>query len=213
MTSEWERSEAAKQAASSLAQAGGAKSMRGSQDVAKLFNNKIIDLLKSKGKRTAAWDEAQHTGNFPSDGIVFAWRSAGEAMDAVTAGRQAVVADMGVLYFDHAQASQGEPDNQGGCSSWRDVYQYDFLPADITKEQEELVLGAQGQLWSEYMPNWTHVEYMAHPRSMALAEATWTPKAKLQTVSEFEVRLRQRLGDLDRLGAHYKGLEGTCGSQ
>jgi len=217
MTSEWSQSKAAKAAAASMPQStaalvevdaeGGEES---AQDVAMLFNSKMIGMLKGKGRRVGAWDEAQHTGNFPSDGIVFAWNSASEATAAVTEGRQAVVCDISVLYFDHAQSTGAEPSNQGGCSSWKSVYQYEIMPEGLKEDQQKLILGAQGQLWSEYMPNWTHVEYMAHPRSMALAEKTWSPQASLGNEEEFEVRLRERLGDLDKLGVSHRGLDGGC---
>lgn len=173
--------------------------------VAKVFNKKLVDLVKSRGRKVAAWDEAQHTGSFPDDGIVMAWNSEQELSSAVQAGRPAINANIGVLYFDHAQGSS-EPVSQGGCTSWQGVYSYELMPADLTKAQEKLVLGAQGQLWSEYFPNWTHVEYMAHPRSLALAEKAWTPKGGISSEAEFEVRLRKRLGDLDALGVKYRKL-------
>merc|ERR1740123_3039702 len=77
-------------------------------------------------------------------------------------------------------AGSGEPDSQGGCSSWQDVYNYEIMPEGLSEEQQRLVLGAQGQLWSEYIPTSEHLEYMAHPRSMALAEISWTPKAQIR---------------------------------
>merc|ERR1719512_290345 len=180
------------------------------EKVAKLFSRKVVDMLRARDRQVAAWDEAQHTGSFPDDGIVVAWNSVNEAVEAVNAGRPAVNANIGVLYFDHAQASTGEPQNQGGCSSWQDVYEYDPMPRDIPAEKQNLLLGAQGQLWSEYFPNWTHVEYMAHPRSLALAERTWTPAAAIKGEEEFEGRLRQRLVDLEQRGVNYRALGGGC---
>jgi len=215
-TGEWSQSPAAKAAGTAAASASTSLAERGeaAQEVAQLFNRKIVDFLKAKGRRAGAWDEAQHTGNFPSDGIVYAWNSAQEATAAAEAGRQTVVADIQVLYFDHAQAEQGEPANQGGCSSWEDVIQYEIMPEGLSEAAQKLVLGAQGQLWSEYFPKWEHVEYMAHPRSLALAERTWSPRAKdgKPDAQEFKGRLTQRLADLDQLGVNYRKLGGSCGS-
>merc|ERR1712129_674285 len=98
--------------------------------VAKLFGRKVVELLKARGRRVAAWDEAQHVPSFPEDGIVMAWNSIYEAKAAVEAGRQAVVAPMSVLYFDHAQ-SPNEPESQGGCTSWQQVYDFDPLSGEL----------------------------------------------------------------------------------
>jgi len=206
---QWDQSAAA-QAYMSLLEGG-----RGSagEQVAKLFSSKMVEMLNARKRKVAAWDEAQHTGSFPDDGIVFAWNSVEEAVEAVKAGRPAVNADINVLYFDHKQAMSGEPQDQGGCSSWQNVYNYDPMPEALASHPEEtqkLILGAQGQLWSEYFPNWTHVEYMAHPRSLALAERTWTPAAAIKGEEEFEGRLRQRLVDLEQRGVNYRALGGGC---
>merc|ERR1719203_2431812 len=99
------------------------------------------------------------------------------------------------------------------CTSWQHVYQYDPMPVGLTEAQQQLVLGAQAQLWSEHFPTWQKAEYMAHPRSLALAERVWTPSTEIRGVKEFEGRLRQRLGDLERLGANYRRWEGKDGCQ
>lgn len=222
MKTEWGQSKAAKVLlqtgeAARLLQTGEASSaeeanMAPQDKVAKLFARKINQLLVKRGRRVAAWDEAQHEEGFPSDGIVMAWRDAGEAELAAQAGRQVVVADQAKLYFDHAQAKDNEPASFGYCSSLANVYGYDPMPQNLTQTQQKLVLGAQAQLWSEYFPKWDHVEYMAHPRSLALAERLWTPTSNIQGMSEFSGRLAQRLWDLEHLGVNYRRVSkgGGC---
>merc|ERR1719433_600488 len=104
-TGQWGRSAAAHAYVSLLEGAGG----DAGQEVAKLFSSKMNEMLKARDRRVIAWNEAQHTGSFPDDGIVVAWTSVSEAVTAVQAGRQAINADIGVFYFDHAQAREGEP--------------------------------------------------------------------------------------------------------
>ena len=81
-------------------------------------------------------------------------------------------------YFDHRQAKTGEPlaiDWLGdGCLLLRTVYSFEPVPPSLPADKRKHVLGAGGQLWSEYFPNYAHVQYMAYPRACAMAEVTWT---------------------------------------
>lgn len=76
-------------------------------------------------------------------------------------------------YLDYPQ-SDGPGEPPGRVVDLRTVYETDPAPADWGPEAAALVLGAQAQLWTEYMPTAAHIEYMTFPRLAALAEATWT---------------------------------------
>jgi hexosaminidase len=56
------------------------------------------------------------------------------------------------------------------------VHQYEPVPDALTPAEAASILGAQGQLWTEYMPTPQQVEYMAFPRAHALAEVLWSPR-------------------------------------
>jgi len=211
MTREWGQSASAQ----SLLQSGGLRSKSGAETekkVGKLFEAKIVDMLQKRGRKVAAWNEALQTEGFPTDGIIVAWQGEGLAQQAVRAGRKVVVANQDKLYFDHAQASRGEPANFGGCSSLAKVYAYDPMPRGLSSAEQKLVLGGQGQLWSEYIPTWEHAEYMAHPRSLALAERLWTPPESIVNFEEFHGRLWHRLSDLEKTGVNFRRLMkgGSC---
>jgi len=98
------------------------------------------------------------------------------------------------------------PATYGYVSSLASVYNYQPMPAGLTEEEQSRLMGMQGQLWSEYFPNWKHVEYMAHPRSLALAERLWTPNESIQGFEDFKQRLQVRLHDLDDMGVNYRQL-------
>jgi hexosaminidase len=84
---------------------------------------------------------------------------------------------------------------------------YEPVPETLSSTAERHVLGAQGQLWTEYMPDYRHVEYMAFPRLCALAETTWTP-ADQKDYKEFVSRLEVHLERLKVLDVNYRRLGG-----
>ena len=78
------------------------------------------------------------------------------------------------FYFDHYQSlSTHEPKAFGGFAPLKKVYDYEPIPEDASLEEAERIMGVQGNVWTEYMPNAKHVEYMIFPRIAALAEVAW----------------------------------------
>ncbi len=162
-------------------------------------------VLAEHGKRVIAWDEVLET-HLPDDTIVMNWRSAAGVAEAVERGFQTVIASSDHTYFDFYQADpEGEPLAIGGLTTLQDVYTAELVPAGLGADQEKLVLGIQGQLWSEYLPTAAAVQYMAFPRLCALAERAWgSPQ---QSWEEFEERLRAHLPRLDAFGIRYRPLD------
>jgi hexosaminidase len=85
------------------------------------------------------------------------------------------------------------------------VYNFDPLPAELTQEQHQHILGAQGQLWSEYIRSTDHLEYMAFPRLIALAEVTWSPLAQRDFTS-FRQRLASHETRLSHLNVAFRPI-------
>ncbi len=80
------------------------------------------------------------------------------------------------LYFDHYQAGpEGEPVAIGGMNTLKKVYDYNPIPKELTEEEAKYVLGAQANVWTEYILTPANVEYMVLPRMLALAEVVWSP--------------------------------------
>ncbi len=83
------------------------------------------------------------------------------------------------------------------------VYAYDPTPAELPVARRKHILGVQGNLWSEFFFSWRDVDYMAYPRSTALAEVAWTPQT-IRDYSDFTARLKEHLVRLDLLGVGYR---------
>src|SRR5207237_5653132 len=97
-----------------------------------------------------------------------------------------------------------EPPGIGGHNSLEDVYAYDPVPRALSAEAAKHVLGSQGQIWTEYMPDPKRVEYMAWPGLAALAEVLWSPR-ETRDWAAFEKRLATHLARLAILDVNYRG--------
>ncbi|MFP4283705.1 MAG: beta-N-acetylhexosaminidase [Opitutales bacterium] len=168
------------------------------------FIQQVDRHLAERGRRLIGWDEILEGGLAPG-ATVMSWRGEEGGITTARQGHDVVMAPSSHIYFDHYQSfpREEEPLAIGGMSSTDFVYSYQPLPAGLEPELHRHVLGAQGQLWSEYIPDRDHLDYMAFPRASALAEALWLePDAK--DYADFLRRLavhRQRFTQL-RVNAH-----------
>jgi hexosaminidase len=107
-------------------------------------------------------------------------------------------------YFDHYQASpDSEPLAIGGFLPIDSVYLYEPVPAELEPEYAKHILGAQAQVWTEYIEGPKQVEYMAYPRAAALAEVLWTPAAE-RKLADFKRRLAEHERRLNALDVNYR---------
>ncbi|HKV69894.1 MAG TPA: beta-N-acetylhexosaminidase [Gemmatimonadales bacterium] len=141
------------------------------------FTAQIDAFLHAHGRTLVGWDEILDGGLSPN-AVVMSWRGIDGGIAAAQAGHDAVMAPGAYTYFDHYQSGDRdtEPLAIGGFLPLDSVYAYDPVPRGLTPEQARHILGAQGQVWTEYIPDAKHVEYMAFPRLEALAEVLWMPQ-------------------------------------
>ena len=89
-----------------------------------------------------------------------------------------------------------------GPNSLDEVYQFNPIPKELPKEKHHFILGAQANLWSEYIKIEDHMEYMTYPRACALSEVLWSSE-KRQTFDEFKKRMKKHYGLLDEMDVNY----------
>ncbi len=168
------------------------------------FIRNMDRFLAARGRRLIGWDEILE-GGLAKGAVVMAWRQNGSAVEAAGMGHDVVMAPTSHTYFDFYQcaAQKHEPLAIGGCLPLEKVYAFDPVPPKLKPAQAKHILGAQGQLWSEYLPTPSQVEYMAFPRAAALAEVVWSP-ARARKYADFEKRLQTHLQRLDTLGVNYR---------
>ncbi|HXT15633.1 MAG TPA: beta-N-acetylhexosaminidase [Gemmatimonadaceae bacterium] len=167
------------------------------------FIRQMDTFLAAHGRRMIGWDEILEGGLAPN-AVVMSWRGTAGGIAAAQQGHDVVMAPGQYTYFDHYQARpDSEPLAIGGFLPLDSVYAYEPLPVGLTPEQASHVLGAQGQVWTEYIQGPKNAEYMAFPRACALAEALWTPVAR-RDLDSFHARLPAHLARLEILDVNYR---------
>jgi hexosaminidase len=165
-------------------------------------------FLSERGRRLIGWDEILE-GGLAKGATVMSWRGDAGGIAAAKAGNDVVMAPHTHTYFDFYQGSRDEePLAIGGFLPLETVYSFEPLPAALSEEEAKHILGAQSQLWTEYVETPAYAEYMSYPRACALAEVVWTPKAK-KDYGAFTTRLEQHVRRFDALGVNYRKLTAT----
>jgi hexosaminidase len=166
------------------------------------FIRRIEKFVNSRGRKIIGWDEILEGGLAPN-AAVMSWRGTEGGIAAAKQKHQVVMTPGSHCYFDHYQ---GDPSNEpvaiGGFTTLQKVYAYEPVPAELNDEEAKYVLGAQGNLWTEYMYSYQHVEYMAMPRMLAFSEVLWTPKSQ-RNEQDFIRRLTTQFALLDRFKVNY----------
>ena len=169
------------------------------------FVGRIEAILAEKGRTLMGWDEIVEGGLSPTAVLMF-WRHwAPQALDyAAAQGNAIVMTPNHTMYFDHYQGDPAlEPLAFGGMSPLEKVYGYEPVPESFTPAQAARVLGTQANVWTEYIPTPSHLEYMVFPRLLALSEVTWSTRDR-RDWADFQSRLPLQLRRLDVLGVHYR---------
>ena len=177
-------------------------SLNTTHDLHSYFVRRVAAMLDSLGKDLVGYDEiAKDT--LLSKGVVMSWRN--EAMANNTTGRklQTVMASAKYCNFDQYQFDpKSEPLAVGGLLTLEQVYSYEPVPADLTAQQSKYIIGAQANVWTQYMKTPEYVEYMVFPRAAAMAEVVWSPKAS-KDYAWFRKRLLEQVKRYDALGIRY----------
>jgi hexosaminidase len=163
------------------------KDLKDEHGLQSYFIGRIEKYLNSKGKNIIGWDEILEGGLAPN-ATVMSWRGEAGGIEAAKQKHTVIMTPGKPVYFDHSQSANEDSVTIGGYNTLEDVYKYEPIPAALDAEQAKYVLGAQANVWTEYMAYPSKVEYMLFPRILALSEVLWSPKEK-RNWSDFEKRL------------------------
>jgi hexosaminidase len=158
--------------------------------------------IAARGRQAIGWDEILE-GEIPQDAIIMSWRGLDGAAEGTQKGHQAILTPTSYCYLDYRQTTDlaQEPDAWGGLVTVRKAYSLNPTMG-LSDEQARLVLGAQGNLWTEYVATYPHVEYQAIPRLAAIAEVGWTPQ-EMRNYSDFAKRMPSLWRIYDTRGYNY----------
>ena len=164
--------------------------------------SRMEKFVESKGRHIIGWDEILEGGLAPN-ATVMSWRGVDGGIEAAKQHHNVIMTPNTYLYFDYYQSTdtENEPLAIGGYLPLERVYSLEPT-AGIPNEYKKYVIGVQANLWTEYIPTFSQVEYMVMPRMAALAEVQWTDPSKKEYQS-FLPRLVRMTKLYDRLGYNY----------
>ena len=161
------------------------------------------NYLNSLGRNTIGWDEILE-GGLAEGATVMSWRGEAGGIAAAKQNHDVVMTPNSYLYYDNYQSldNANEPLAIGGYLPLQRVYSYEPMPQELTADEARHIIGVQANIWTEYMPTFKHMQYMALPRVAALSEVQWT-QPQLKDYTDFTNRLIGLTHLYDRLGYNY----------
>ena len=167
------------------------ENLKDTHELQSSFIKRFDTFLASKDRRLIGWDEILEGGLAPG-AAVMSWRGISGGIEAAKSGHDVVMSPTSHCYFDYPYATTPTPL----------VYSYEPVPGELDPIQGKRVLGAQANIWTEWLSTEEEVEGMMFPRAAALAETIWT-KFERKDWNSFNRRLSTHYGRLDRLGIAY----------
>lgn len=174
--------------------------------------HRIEKFLNDHGRKIIGWDEIIEGGLSPT-ATVMSWRGEEGGIKAVKAGNQAIMTPGKYCYLDAFQdAPNTQPMAIGGYLTLEKVYSFEPVPDSLSTKEAELILGVQGNVWTEHIPTPEHYEYMIYPRILALAEIGWSP-SEVKKWDKFHTRALQAVNILREQGYNPFPLEKEIGDK
>lgn len=163
------------------------------KEIQSYFIKRIEKFLLSKNKKLVGWDEILQ-GGLAESATVMSWQGEAGGIAAAKLHHHVVMTPLPYMYFDAPQANEDlEPIGWNPPVTWQMVYNYEPLSKELTPEEAEYILGEQGNIWVEKIPNLPHLEYMVYPRALAMAEIAWSAKED-RNIDRFEYKMKQQYG-------------------
>lgn len=172
------------------------------EELQSYFIRRIEKFLSAHDRRLIGWDEILEGGIAP-EATVMSWRGTSGGIQAAQMGHDVIMTPNDICYFDHYQ---GDPENEplsiGGMTKLSEVYNYEPIPDDLSPNRIKHILGAQANVWTEYLVKPEDITYMVLPRMAALAEVVWSPKDKRDWKS-FYTKLPYHFALYKEMGLNY----------
>lgn len=179
------------------------ENLKDEHEVQSYFVRRIEKYINSKGKKMIGWDEILEGGLAPN-ATVMSWRGMKGGIEAAKSKHDVIMTPTDYVYFDYGQGDPAyEPLNIGSYVPLEKVYSFDPVPPELTADEAKYVIGGQANIWTEYIKTPSHVEYMAFPRMIALAEVLWSQTGN-KDFAEFSNRLAAQFPRLDKQNVNYR---------
>ncbi|MGE3468582.1 MAG: family 20 glycosylhydrolase, partial [Pyrinomonadaceae bacterium] len=179
------------------------ENLKDEHEVQSYFIRRIERHVNKRGKKIIGWDEILEGGIAPN-ATIMSWRGMKGGIEAAKAKHDVIMTPTDFSYFDYGQGDPAfEPLNIGGYLPLEKVYHFDPVPKELSDDEAKYIIGAQANIWTEYLETPAAVEYMAFPRMLAMAEVAWT-KPENKKFADFYRRLKEHLPKLDKQNVNYR---------
>ncbi|WP_430815999.1 beta-N-acetylhexosaminidase [Carboxylicivirga sp. RSCT41] len=166
------------------------------------FIKRIEKFLMANDRILIGWDEILEGGLAPN-ATVMSWRGFKGGIEAANDGHDVIMSPTSHCYLDYYQGPiDSEPIAFNGFIPLQKVYEFNPVPKELSPEKAKHILGGQGNLWTEQVPDKGHMQYMAFPRMAAMAEVLWTNQRNREW-NDFSQRIRQIGSTYDAMGLNY----------
>lgn len=167
------------------------------------FTERVEKFLNERGRKLIGWDEILE-GTLAPNATVMSWRGIAGGIEAAQLGHDVIMTPNSHLYFDYYQTANVENEPLAICclSTVENVYNYEPIPEQLKENEKKHILGAQANLWTEYIKDSKQIEYMVLPRMAALSEVQWIQPEK-KDYKAFLGRLSRMILLYDKLGYNY----------
>jgi hexosaminidase len=172
------------------------KGLKDEHELQSYFIQRIEKYINSKGKNIIGWDEILEGGLAPN-ATVMSWRGEKGGIEAAKQKHTVIMTPGSHCYLDHSQSKNEDSVTIGGYTSVEKVYAYEPVPKELNASEAKYVLGAQGNVWTEYIQYPSKVEYIIFPRMLALSEVLWSDTTG-RNWEEFEPRLLVHIDNLKK---------------
>jgi hexosaminidase len=165
------------------------KNLKNETGLQTYFIEYVAQELKKLNRKALGWHEIA-ADDLDTSTLIMNWADEKQALSAAKKGFNIIMTPGNPFYFDNYQSK--DPNDSlaiHGYNSTEAVYTYDVIPGVVKKANlSNKIVGAQGNVWTEYMPTITKVDYMIFPRMTALSENLWS---KTKNYPDFLRRLEQ----------------------
>lgn len=168
------------------------------EELQSYFVKRVAAMVQKRGKQVIGWDEILKGGLAP-EAIVMSWRGMKGGIEAAKQGHSVIMTPTDHCYLDFYQGDPTVEPNTYSMLRLQDCYKYQLIPDSV---DASLIMGGQGNLWTESVPHYRQVEYMIWPRALAISETLWTD-ARLRNWKFFVNRVEQQFERFDRSGVNY----------
>lgn len=164
------------------------------------INKEVEAFLQKKGRELIGWDETLE-GGLSENATVMSWRGYSGGIQAAKLHHRVIMTPTDNCYIDYYQLKNhsAQPHAIGGYLPLSKVYDMEPVPAELTEEEGQYIIGAQCNLWTEYVVSPDAVEYMLLPRLAAMSEVQWLAKDQ-KDFEQFTARLEGMKQTYRKLG-------------